>query len=149
MTLWTAKCRLAPMKKLSIPRLELLSCLLLAKLIPSVKSATKVEVTFEKVVCWSDSQIALYWLKQIRKQWKPWVENRVKQISELVNPSNWRYVRTEVNPADIATIKGSVKYLMNDRWINGPQFFMSPEEDWEVVDVDLLEPEGARCEEKC
>jgi len=69
--LWTAKSRLAPMKEQSIPRLELLSCLLLAKLVDSLLKATKGVVSFDRIVCWSD--------------WKPFIENRVTKIRKLVD----------------------------------------------------------------
>ena len=71
--LWPGKCRLAPMKVLSIPRLELLSCLLLSNLITLVKNAIEYEVKVSKIFCWSDSQIAIWWIKQTSKLWKTWV----------------------------------------------------------------------------
>ena len=60
--LWAGKCRLAPMKKLTIAQLELLSCLLLAKLVKTVVKAVESEVNVKKVLCWSDSQIAIWWI---------------------------------------------------------------------------------------
>ena len=48
--LWTSKCRLAPVKEILIPRLELLACFLLSKLIASVKTATESEVEIVKSV---------------------------------------------------------------------------------------------------
>ena len=68
--LWTSKCRLAPVKELSIPRLELMACLLLSRLMVSVKLAVKKEVSVKNIFCWTDSQIALSWIQQIRKEWK-------------------------------------------------------------------------------
>ena len=49
--LWTSKCRLAPVKEISIPRLELLACFLLSKLIASVKTAVESEVERARVFC--------------------------------------------------------------------------------------------------
>ena len=53
--LWTGKSRLASMKEVSLPRLELLSGLLLAKLLDTVLNASNQVVQFNRVLCWSDS----------------------------------------------------------------------------------------------
>ena len=68
--LYSAKCRLVPSKPLSIPRLELLACLLLSEHMKAVYDAISPQTTINNVFCWSDSQIALWWIKQIRKSWK-------------------------------------------------------------------------------
>ena len=57
--LWASKCRLAPVKEISIPRLELLACFLLSKLIALVKTGVESEVKRVRVFCWMVSQIAL------------------------------------------------------------------------------------------
>ena len=58
--LWTSKCRLAPVKELSIPRLELMACLLLSRLMVSVKLAVEKEVSVKNIFCWTNSQIPLW-----------------------------------------------------------------------------------------
>ena len=76
------------MKELSIPRLELMACLLLSRLMVSVKLAVEKEVSVKNIFCWTDSQIALWWIRQRRKEWKIWVQNRVETIRENVNVEN-------------------------------------------------------------
>ena len=49
--LWTAKSRIASMKENNIPRLELLSCLLLSKLTNSLLNAVKNEIKFDRINC--------------------------------------------------------------------------------------------------
>ena len=99
----TAKLKIVPCKKLTVPRLERMSCLLLSRLVVSVKKALSVEVNITQVVCWSDSKVALWWIKSVNKKWKVWVENRLSEIPENIGVDCWRYVPTECNPADIAT----------------------------------------------
>ena len=62
--LWTSKCRVTPMKDLSVPRLGLLVSVLLSKLVVSVVNAVGLAVQVRNVFCWMDSQIAVWWIKQ-------------------------------------------------------------------------------------
>lgn len=56
-----SKIRVAPSKGVTIPRLELLSALLLARLISTVKCALESEITLDSIICYTDSQVALCW----------------------------------------------------------------------------------------
>ena len=58
-----AKTKVALLKKLSIPRLELLACVLLSKVSKDVLVALKGRVSVDSVYCWSDSEVALCWVK--------------------------------------------------------------------------------------
>ena len=58
--LWCAKTRLVPIKEENIPRLELLGCLLLSKLIKSVCEEVGGVVCLSEIYCWSDAQISLW-----------------------------------------------------------------------------------------
>ena len=107
-TFWAGKCRLAPMKNFSIARLDLFSCLLLSELITMFVKAVEVEVKVNKVFCWSDSQIAIWWICQIGKKGKCWIQNRVDTIRENVPVNNWYYVPTKLNPADISARKAKL-----------------------------------------
>ena len=76
----TAKTRVSPVKAQSIPRLELLSALLLARLMNRVLAALTHEVKFNSIACFTDSRVALCWIKGLEKEWKPFVQNRVNEI---------------------------------------------------------------------
>ena len=56
---WAGKCRFGPMKDLSIPRLELLACVLQSKQVVSVVNAVRLEKQVKILFCWTDSQIAV------------------------------------------------------------------------------------------
>ena len=145
--LWTSKCRLAPVKELSIPRLELMACLLLSRLVASVRVAVESEVKIVKLFCWTDSQIALWWIRQVNKEWKVWVQNRVEIIRDNVDCNNWFHVPTTVNPADICTRECSVAKLKDcSLWWNGPKFLLVGEEMW--PSQDFLLPRDIDFEEK-
>ena len=60
----TAKSRIvSTKKKFTIPRLELLGNFILAKLMTAVRQALREEIAFNNYICWSDSMIALSWIK--------------------------------------------------------------------------------------
>ena len=96
-----AKSRVAPLKTLTILRLELLAALLLSRLIHSVASALKDEIQLVPPVCFTDSKITLCWIQHIGKEWKQFVENRVSKIRGLVSPNSWYHCPGIHNPADL------------------------------------------------
>ena len=96
-----SKTRVAPLKEITIPRLELLSGLLLARLVQSVCKALKDEIQLKPSICFTDSRIALCWIRRIDKEWKQFIENRAAEIRKLVPPQNWRHCPGVENPADM------------------------------------------------
>ena len=100
--LLTAKTRVSPVQTQTIPRLELLGALLLAKHVVNVTSALKSEIILSKPTCYTDSRVALYWMKGFNRDWKQFVQNRVTEIRQLVPVNCWRHCQEKKNPADIS-----------------------------------------------
>ena len=122
-SLWTGKCCVAPVKLTTVPRLELLACVLLPKLIVSVKKAALGLLNVRNVFCWSDSQISLWWIRQIRKDWKVWVQNRVQVIRKNAAPEYWMYVPTDNSPADVTTgLLSANAFVSCEMWWKSPGF---------------------------
>ena len=82
----TSKTRVAPLKKETTPRLELLSALTTTRLINTVKEALSPVLAINQVCCWLESQVALYWTLGVDKEYKPFIQNRVREIRDLVDP---------------------------------------------------------------
>ena len=94
-----SKARNALKKKLSIPRLELMSVLTGARSLCFVAKAMKLEKA-EKILR-TDSQCVQQWIKN-RENTSAFVRNR---IIEIINETDvaFRYINTKHNPADIHT----------------------------------------------
>ena len=135
----TSKTRVAPTKPLTIPRLELLSCLLLSKLMKSVIKSIKCEIKINRTICWTDLSIVYYWITQKCKDRKPWIQNRVNRINEL--ETQWKHIPGSINPADIATRQINLQNNFNqDVWFNGPTFLHQSESDWPIQDLNIPVP---------
>ena len=87
-----AKPKVAPLKEMTIPRLELLGCVLLSDLIQQVNLAICERVAINRKFYWTDSEVALCWIKGKTRRWKPWVENRVVKIRKVALCDYWRHV---------------------------------------------------------
>ncbi|XP_065195785.1 uncharacterized protein LOC135827185 [Sycon ciliatum] len=126
-----AKTRVAPLKQQTIPRLELLSALVLARLMASV-SSTLAELKIDQILCWSDSQVALAWIAGVEQTWKQFVESRVTEIRRLVPTSCWSYCPTASNPADLPSRGVKPSELTSTIWYTGPKWLHEPQPRAEV-----------------
>lgn len=120
----TFKTRVAPVSKQTIPRLELLSALLLANLITTVTDALKDDMPTASVTCYTDSKVSLCWIKGLTKEWKPFVQNRVNTIRRLVPHDQWKFCTGEDNPADLPSrgmsptdLVGSIFWRYGPPWL--------------------------------
>ncbi|VDI73490.1 Hypothetical predicted protein [Mytilus galloprovincialis] len=121
-----AKNRVAPLKKLTIPQLELMAALVGGRLTSHIMSSLR---NVKKCVLWSDSQIILHWISS-RKQLKTFIANRVIEIKELTCEHSWKYCPTEHNPADLLSRGLSYEQLKNNKlWMHGPDW-LTDEKQW-------------------
>ena len=122
----SSKTRVAPLSEQTIPRLELLSAVVLSRLIHSVKEALSSEMKIDKLFCWTDSKIAWYWIVQSQKEWKPFVQHRVDEIRKLVPEECWNHCPGADNPADLLSRGMDCRELENSvLWWNGPKWLTS------------------------
>ena len=73
-----AKSRVAPLKQLTIPRLELQGAVLATRLSKSILEETRLK--FDRTIFFLDSQIVLAWIRGEGRKFKPFVSIRVSEI---------------------------------------------------------------------
>ena len=105
-----------------------------------------VEVVLSKTVRWTDSLVTLCWIKRVDKNWKVWVENRVRKIGENIGRSSCRHIPGKLNPADIATRECRPKVLPQ-LCFHGLEILKSPNEKWPVFETVPAIPAEAGIEE--
>jgi hypothetical protein len=87
---------------ITIPRLELIAALVLARIISIVKEALSGVINIEKIFCWTDCITVYYWI-QSNGEFKKFVQNRIDEILKLTNEENWRHCAGKTNPVDIGS----------------------------------------------
>ncbi|GBM66213.1 hypothetical protein AVEN_27902-1, partial [Araneus ventricosus] len=139
-----AKTRVAPLKPLTIPRLELMACCIGARLVNSIRDALNLPNI--KVTFWSDSEVALWWIKE-HGDWSIFVTNRVQEIRQLTQFQLWRHVPGVLNIADMLSRECSARRLLDSRWWEGPTWLKDAPENWPKGEI-CCEPLAAHTESK-
>ncbi|XP_055543288.1 uncharacterized protein LOC129728847 [Wyeomyia smithii] len=133
------RTRVAPLKYLTIPRLELQAAVIGARLAHLISEGLTISIT--KYVYWSDSRNALSWIRADHRRYSQFVATRVSEILDLTNVSDWKWVPTKWNVADEGTKWQSRLVLTSDiKWYKGPDFLYQREEEWPVTPDKMVEP---------
>ena len=115
------KSRLAPMKLVTIPRLELCGAVVAARLHELIQREMKLKI--DRAYFWCDSMTVIRCIQNTTTRFKTFVANRLSIIQELTDPAQWRHVEGKINPADLAsrgfmpTDGDKLRY-----WLGGPEF---------------------------
>ncbi|XP_029157341.1 uncharacterized protein LOC114929830 [Nylanderia fulva] len=130
--LLVGKSRVAPVKSLSIPLLELAAAVLLSRLMEFV--ITSLHLSEVPCYCWTNSTVVLAWVTQHPSRWRTFVANRVAEIQTRLPSASWRHVPTIDNPADCAS-RGIFGHQLASHplWWHGPLWLRLPISDWPVT----------------
>ena len=135
-----SKTRVAPLRKQTIPRLELLSALLLSRLMVSITKSLESILTLSEPTCYTDSKVALYWILGNSKEWKQFVQNRVTEIRKCISPSHWKHCAGKGNPADLPSRGLSLPDLSLSRlWSEGPEWLNDDISEIHLDDITIPE----------
>ncbi|XP_075256718.1 uncharacterized protein LOC142349192 [Convolutriloba macropyga] len=103
------KCRVAPIRHTTIPKLELQAAVYGVRLKRQILREHDVKI--DKVYHWTDSSTVLQWLQSAHKKQQVFVANRAAEILESSSMDQWRHVKGIENPADIGTRGMSIEGL--------------------------------------
>ena len=119
-----AKTRVAPLKTLTIPRLELMAALVAIRLTHFVLDA--IPAYDPPTFIWSDSQIVLHWVRS-QKPLPTFVRHRVIEMKSLLPNATWNYCPTAENPADLLSRGTTTEVLTSSSlWQHGPKWLPTP-----------------------
>ena len=122
------KCRVALMRHLSIPRLELQAAVMAVRLKEQI--VKEHESKIHNCNFWTDSTTVLQWIHSSHRKQQVFVANRVAEILDTTNVSQWNHVSGINNPADIGTRAINVDELKRSEWLTGPAWLQQRENEW-------------------
>jgi hypothetical protein len=139
-----SKCKVAPVKTITVNKLELQAALLAARLADSVQREHKM--TTGQRYYWCDSTTVLHWIRNDARNYNIFIANRLGEIDELSRANEWRYIPTKLNVADVGTREVYDETIFKGEWINGPEFLHGDESQWPS---DIVNPEVSEIALEC
>ena len=128
------KSRVVPKDAPSIPRLELSAATVATKV--GYLLYKELQINEVEEFYWTDSQVVLSYLNNERKRFHIFVANRVKMICDHTDVEQWRYVPSEINPADHASRGTTGKQFTEAKdWLKGPKFLWDSERNFPSENV--------------
>ncbi|XP_062702149.1 uncharacterized protein LOC134285445 [Aedes albopictus] len=128
-SLVAAKTRVASLKLVSIPRLELQAALIGARLAKTITNSLSIPI--KRHFYWTDSRNVMCWIKADHRRYSQFVGFRISEISELTASDEWHWVQSKENVADMGTKwKSAPDLSATSRWFQGPAFLWEPEDLW-------------------
>ena len=131
-----SKSRVAPMKQLTVPHLELQAAVL--------STRTDEFLRKELALClidshfWSDSEIVLKYIKNETCRFQLFVENRVSLLCQLSSPDKWHHISGQNNPADLISRGTQVELINQPKWLIGPEFLQTYKSEWQIEEQNYV-----------
>ncbi|XP_058817214.1 uncharacterized protein LOC131680519 [Topomyia yanbarensis] len=124
-----AKSKVAPLKMLTIPKLELKAAVLGVRYLESIQNYHTFDI--HQRYLWTDSTTVLAWITSDHRRYNKFVAFRVSEILSSTDQKEWRWLPSKLNAADEATKWKSGPNLPTDgAWFRGQCFLHEPEGMW-------------------
>ena len=135
------KSRVAPLKYITMPRMELVAATLSVKISALLKR--ELQMNCDKEIFWTDSEVTLGYIRNESERLKISVANRIELIREHSEAEQWHYVNTKENPADYVSRGISMGNRDKvEQWILEPTFLWKPEDTWNTnIKTPAINPE--------
>lgn len=147
------KARLAPLTEPTIPRLKLCAAVLAVEMAELI--VQEIDIQLDAITFYCDSKVVLGYIYNQSKRFYVYVHNRVQRIRQSTEPSQWKYVPTEHNPADHASRSVQASQLTRTNWLTGPAFLYKSQsrtseqqETFELINPDSdveIRPQVTSC----
>ncbi|XP_065182586.1 uncharacterized protein LOC135813418 [Sycon ciliatum] len=129
-----ARARATPLKKVTIPKLELRGAVLGVQVSAAISEALHIPMSEHNF--WTDSMNVVHWVRSPAKNFTSDVANRIAAIQESTKPTQWRHVPGKINPADLPTRGVKAEDLPgNECWWQGPAFLRNTKESWPQTEL--------------
>ncbi|XP_074038709.1 uncharacterized protein [Leptinotarsa decemlineata] len=124
-----ARTQVAPLKPITIPRLELQAAVMGSRLAITIRKEHSFEVN--QTHFWTDSKTVLCWLRSEPRVFKTFITHRVGEIQENTKIPDWHWILSNLNIADEATRDTKdINLQENSQWFQGPEFLYNNQEFW-------------------
>ena len=125
MALAYSQARVAPLNPTSIPCLEL--CRAVLPVQAAQRVIKEIDLNICDVISYTDSKVVLGYITNESQRFYVYVDNRVELIRSMSTLVQWRYVETDLKPADLAKHGVPSNKLVEMSWLVGPEFLRKPE----------------------
>ena len=135
------KCRNSPIRRPTIPRLELLASVMAVRLSNLIRP--EFDWKFDNIIFWTDSTTVLQYIYNESQRFHCFVATHLQEMHELTKPDQWRFVPGKLNPADDGSRGLPIEvFKAKCRWLSGPDFLHQSVDQWPCTTITKVLEEG-------